>query len=60
MPDLLETKQLIKKEVHGMIKKIKGGYRVVSESGRNMGTYKTLAGAKKRLGQIEYFKHKKA
>ena len=42
-----------------MIKKIKGGYRVVAESGRNMGLYKTLAEAKKRLRQIEYFKHVK-
>ena len=42
-----------------MIKKIKGDYRVVAESGRNMGTYKTLKEAKKRLQQIEHFKHKK-
>ncbi len=41
-----------------MIRKIKEGYRVMSESGRNMGTYKTLEGAKKRLRQIEFFKHK--
>ncbi|MBI2147817.1 hypothetical protein HYU19_05080 [Candidatus Woesearchaeota archaeon] len=40
-----------------MIKKIKGLYRVLSESGRNMGTYPTLKAAKKRLQQIEYFKH---
>lgn len=42
-----------------MIKKIKDGYQVVSESGRNMGTYKTEEKAKKRLQQIEYFKHRK-
>lgn len=42
-----------------MIKKIKQGYRVVSESGRNMGTYKTKEEAKIRLRQIEFFKHKK-
>jgi hypothetical protein len=42
-----------------MIRKIKEGYRVLSEKGRNMGTYKTEGGAKKRLQQIEYFKHKK-
>ena len=42
-----------------MIRKIKGGYRVVAESGRNMGTYKTLEEAKKRLQEIEFFKHKK-
>lgn len=43
-----------------MIKKVKEGYRVVSEkTGRNMGTYKTEAEAQKRLRQIEFFKHKK-
>ncbi len=40
-----------------MIRKVKAGWRVVSEkSGRNLGTYKTLAAAKKRLRQVEYFK----
>jgi hypothetical protein len=42
-----------------MIVKVKDGYRVVAESGRNMGTYPTKKEAKKRLQQIEYFKHKK-
>ena len=42
-----------------MIKKIKDGYRVVSEkSGRNFGTYKTKEEAKERLRQVEYFKHR--
>ncbi len=45
-------------EVIFMIRKIKEGYRVMSENGRNMGTYKTLEEAKKRLRQIEFFKHK--
>jgi len=41
------------------IKKVKGGYKVVSEkTGRNLGGAKTLAGAKNRLRQVEYFKHK--
>jgi len=44
-----------------MIKKVKDGFRVVSEkSGKNMGTYKTKEGAKERLRQIEFFKHKGA
>ncbi len=42
-----------------MIKKVKEGYRVLSESGRNMGTYPTKEEAKKRLQQIEYFKKQK-
>ena len=44
-----------------MIKKVKGGYKVVSEkTGKNLGgPYKTKAAAEKRLRQVEYFKHAK-
>jgi hypothetical protein len=40
-----------------MIIKLKEGYHVVSEKGKNLGgPYK--AEAEKRLQQVEYFKHK--
>lgn len=40
-----------------MIKKIKSKYVVLSETtGRSFGSYKTLAEAKKRLRQVEFFK----
>jgi len=42
-----------------MIRKVQGGYRVLSESGRNLGTYRTKAEAEKRLRQIEMFKRLK-
>lgn len=43
-----------------MIKKSKEGYRVLSSKGRNLGgPYKTLEEAKKRLRQVEFFKHRK-
>ena len=43
-----------------MIKKVKGGHMVVSESGKNLGgPYKKREAAEKRLRQVEYFKHKK-
>ncbi|MGA9884693.1 MAG: hypothetical protein ACRD5K_17765 [Candidatus Acidiferrales bacterium] len=44
-----------------MIKKVKGGYKVVSEkTGKNLGgPYKTKEAAQKRLRQVEFFKHKK-
>lgn len=42
-----------------MIKKVKEGYRVVAESGRNMGTYATKEEAERRLRQVEYFKRRK-
>ena len=44
-----------------MIVKVKAGYKVVSSKGRNLGgPYKTLKEAKKRLRQVEFFKHRKA
>jgi hypothetical protein len=43
-----------------MIIKRKSGYQVVSSKGRNLGgPYKTLDAAKKRLRQVEFFKHRK-
>ncbi|HJZ51251.1 MAG TPA: hypothetical protein VJ228_03570 [Candidatus Acidoferrales bacterium] len=44
-----------------MIKKVKGGYKVVSEkSGKNLGgPYKRREEAEKRLRQVEFFKHNK-
>ncbi|HSF04970.1 MAG TPA: hypothetical protein VLG10_04195 [Methylomirabilota bacterium] len=44
-----------------MIVKRAGKYIVVAETtGRRFGTYDTLAEAKKRLQQIEFFKHLRA
>jgi hypothetical protein len=44
-----------------MIKKVKGGYQVISSKERNLGgPYKTLEEAKKRLRQVEFFKHRKS
>jgi hypothetical protein len=43
-----------------MIKKVKAGYKVVSEKGKNLGgPYKSKAAAQKRLRQVEFFKHRK-
>lgn len=42
-----------------MIKKTKGKYVVMSEkAGRSFGAYRTLGEAKKRLRQVEFFKHR--
>lgn len=42
------------------IKKLPNGkYRVLSEKGKNLGTYDTKSEAKKRLRQVEFFKHVK-
>jgi len=46
--------------IRPMIKKKGGKYVVLSEkTGRSFGTYKTLKEAKKRLQQMEMFKHLK-
>jgi len=43
-----------------MIKKLKSKYVVMSETtGKKFGSYRTLAEAKKRLRQVEFFKHRK-
>lgn len=40
--------------------KVKNGYRLVSKStGRNLGTFSTLAQAKKRERQVQFFKNVK-
>ena len=44
-----------------MIKKVKSGFKVVSEKGKNLGgPYKSKAAAQKRLRQVEFFKHRKS
>jgi len=45
-----------------MIKKVKGGYQVLSHDGKKNlgGPYKTKEEAQKRLRQVEFFKHTKA
>lgn len=43
-----------------MIQKVSGGYKVLSEKGKNLGgPYKTRAAAEKRLRQVEFFKRRK-
>jgi hypothetical protein len=44
-----------------MIKKVSGGYQVLSSKGKNLGgPYDTLEEAMKRLRQLEVFKHHKS
>jgi hypothetical protein len=44
-----------------VIKKMKGGYKVLSENEKNLGgPYKSKAEAEKRLRQVEFFKHRKS
>jgi len=44
-----------------VIKKVAGGYQVLSSKGRNLGgPYKTRKEAEKRLRQVEFFKRRKS
>jgi len=43
-----------------MIRKLKQGYVVLSEKGRNLGgPYRSREEAEKRLRQVEFFKHRR-
>lgn len=45
-----------------MIRKVKGGYRLVSHSGKNLGTFKgkgAKAKVKRRERQVNFFKHRR-
>lgn len=42
------------------IRKVKSGYRLVSKKGKNLGTYRSKAGAQKREKQVQFFKKKAA
>ena len=51
---------LVKNGEGEMIKKLKEGYKVTSSKGKNLGgPYKSKEAAKKRLRQVEFFKHSK-
>ena len=42
-----------------MIRKVKGGFRLISRSGKNLGTFKTMREARKRERQVQFFKRNK-
>lgn len=42
-----------------MIRRVKGGFRLVSHTGKNLGTFPTRKQAMKRERQVNFFKHRK-
>ncbi len=60
---ILQLSDSFEKDCQGLnklafIRKLPSGkYRVLSESGKNLGTYDSRSAAEKRLKQVEYFKH---
>lgn len=49
--------KMFMKDLAETIRKVKGGYRLVSKKGKNLGTYPSKSGAEKRERQVQYFKH---
>lgn len=47
-------------EVHAFIRREGGKHCVRSHSGKKLGCYDSAEGARRRLKQVEYFKHVKA
>ena len=45
-------------ELDEHIGKVKGGYRLYSHKGKNLGTFPSKAGAEKHEREVEYFKHR--
>ena len=43
--------------VEETIRKVKGGYRLLSKKGKNLGTYPSKSGAENREREVQYFKH---
>jgi hypothetical protein len=53
--------QILDKYLGGVqetIRKVGDDYRLVSHTGKNLGTYPSKAGAEKRERQVQYFKHR--
>lgn len=49
---------LAEDELDEHIGKVKGGYRLYSHKGKNLGTFPNKAGAEKHEREVEYFKHR--
>ena len=49
---------MMEDELDEHIGKVKGGYRLYSHKGKNLGTFPSKAGAEKHEREVEYFKHR--
>lgn len=49
--------KILARDLAETIRKVGSQYRLVSKSGKNLGTYPSRAGAEKRERQVQYFKH---
>lgn len=59
VPVSLNNHDEMKNFIREIIRKVKGGYRLYSGKGKNLGTFDTKSGAKKHEQEVNYLKHKK-
>lgn len=53
----MKISEIINEQINEHIRKVKGGYRLLSHKGKNLGTFPTKAKAKKHEREVQYFKH---
>lgn len=58
-PEKLDVAGRPRSEVDEHIGRVKGGYRLYSGRGRNLGTFPSRSGAEKHEREVQYFKHAK-
>lgn len=58
-PVTFDTADDMRQFVREIIRKVQGGHRLYSHSGKNLGTFDSKAGAEKHEREVNYFKHKK-
>jgi hypothetical protein len=56
--DTIPLVGMMEDELDEHIGKVKGGYRLYSHKGKNLGTFPSKAGAEKHEREVEYFKHR--
>lgn len=59
VPVTLDSPDTMKNFIREIIRKVKGGYRLYSQKGKNLGTFDSKAGAQNHEREVNYFKHKK-
>jgi hypothetical protein len=59
VPVTLDSPDSMKNFIREIVRKVKGGYRLYSHKGKNLGTFDSKAGAEKHEREVNYFKHKK-
>ena len=59
VPVMLDTPSKMKGFIREIIRKVKGGYRLYSHKGKNLGTFPSMKKAKDHEQTVNYFKNKK-